>query len=107
MAGIDRGSDELVVPEVERVGQVAEPFRVAVHQLARGDALLLGGEDVGQRVLVGAGEDVGIVAAEPVKTAEAVGLDELLDDAHVRPAVDVGDGGGDVVPVSSGHETSP
>jgi len=47
-------------------------------------------------VLVGAGEEIDVVAVEPHEAGDGVGRDRLIGVADMRRAVRVGDRGGDV-----------
>jgi hypothetical protein len=96
VARLGARADEIVVADVERAGQCAEGLRVTLDQGADRDALALGGEDVGEAVLVGSGEKPGVVAEQPVIAGQHVGLDQLQGEAQMRRGVDVGYRGGDV-----------
>ncbi len=96
VARVGAGPDEIVSREMQRTAQRLEPRRVAIDEIADGDALALGGLDVGEGVLVGAGEKSGVVAVLAVPAGEHVALDRLQREADVWLAVDVGDRRGDV-----------
>ena len=97
------GVDEVVVRAVERLHHRLEARHVAVAQLAGGQALLGGGLLHLLAVLVGAGQEIDVVAVEPLEPGNGVGRDRLIGVADMRHAVRVGNGGGDVKRRFVGH----
>ena len=92
-----RGADEVVVRALQALHHGLEPRHVALHQLARGDALARRGLLHLLTVLVGAGEEIHVVAVEPHEAGDGVGGDHLIGVPDVRGAVGVGDRGRDVI----------
>ena len=90
------GADEVVVRQAEQPGHLAEALGVAVGQLARRQALLGGRLLHLQPVLVGAGEEIDVLAVEALKARDGIGGDRLVGVADMRLAVGIGDGRGDV-----------
>jgi hypothetical protein len=88
--------DEVVVADVEPGRQPPEDLRIAVHQRAHRKAFTLGGQDIRQAVLVGAGQEPGVIAAEAVVAGEDIRLDQLERKAEVRLSVDIRNGGRDI-----------
>jgi hypothetical protein len=67
------GADEVVVGDVQFLPHLLEDRHVAVRQLRRLDARGLGGLDHLDAVLVGAGEEVRVVAGQAVVARDRVG----------------------------------
>ena len=97
VARVRRGPDEVVVREAEYRRQLPEALGVPVDQVANRKVGPLRGQDVGEAVLVGAGQEAGVVPAQSMEPREDVGLDELQREPEMRLRVDVRDRGGDVV----------
>ena len=95
VARVAAGVQHVVEVEVVGLVQRGEGSGVAVDELGCRGACRLGGDDVLERVVVGAGLEPDGRAAPPVVAGEHVGLHELEQEADVRPGVDVGDGRGD------------
>lgn len=89
------GADEVVERQVQRRAQAEEQPGVARHEVGRRHAFALGGLDVLEAVLVGAGQEPDIVAPQPPVARERVGDDVLERMADMRLGVDVRDGRGD------------
>src|SRR5262249_1715897 len=66
-------------------------------ELLRRDVLLRGRLQHLDAVLVGAGEEVNIVAIEPLETRNRVSRDQLVGESDMRCSIGVGDGRGQVV----------
>jgi hypothetical protein len=92
-----RGADEEVVGGVDPRGQREEPLRVAVRQLARGNALAVRGLGHRLAVLVGAREEEDLVPALAHVPRQDVRRDRGVRVAEVRLGVHVVDRRGDVV----------
>ena len=90
------GVDEVVVRALQPLHHLLEQRHVAVAQLPRAQPLLGGGLLHLLAVLVGAGEEIDVVAVEPHEAGDGVGGDRLIGVADMRRAVRVGDRGGDV-----------
>jgi hypothetical protein len=88
--------NEVVVGDGERLGELCEDPSVAVHKLLGRDTFALGGLDVLETVLVGAGQEPRIGATQALVAGERVGLDHLQRVPDVGSGVDVGNRGGDV-----------
>ena len=80
----------------ERFDHVLEQRHVAVGSCARVKPLLARGLLHLQAVLVGAGQEIDVVAVEPHEARDRVGGDRLIGVADMRRTVRVGDRGGDV-----------
>ena len=78
------GADEVVVRAVHPLDHGAKLHDVAVHQLARGDALARRGLLDLLAVLVGAGEEKHVIAVEPLEAGDGVGGDHLVGVADMR-----------------------
>ena len=91
------GADEVVVRAVQPLDHGLEARHVAVEQLraAVSPSLRRGLLDL-LAVLVGAGEEIDVVAVEPHEAGDGVGRDRLVGVADMRRAVRVGNRGGDV-----------
>ena len=90
------GADEVVVGDAELGPRALEALaRLVGHLLGRKAALLGRPLDL-QAVLVGAGEEVGVVTVESVPTGQRVGDDGRVRVPDVRRVVDVVDRRGDV-----------
>ena len=100
---IRRRPDEIVVPDVERARERPEDSGVSIDERAHGNARALGGEHVRQAVLVGAGEQADVGAAQPVIARDRVRLHQLEREAEMRLRVDEGNRGRDV---DRGHRAS-
>jgi hypothetical protein len=89
-------ADEVVVADVEDVPGLLESRGRGVRPVTGRHVVL--GRRVGHllAVLVGAGEELGLVADQPVPTGHGVGVDGAVGVAHVRGVVHVVDRGGDV-----------
>ena len=98
------GADEVVVGDVEAVPGGPEPLGVAVGLLERAEPGLLGGLGHLQAVLVGAGQEEGVVTQQAVPAGQRVGDHGRVRVPHVGRVVHVVDRGGDVEPV--GHRRS-
>ena len=99
------GADEVVVGDVEAVPRLPEAGGVAVGLLLGRDAGRLGGLGHLQAVLVGAGEEVGVVAEEAVPAGQGVGDHRRVGVPDVGGVVHVVDRRRDVEAV--GHPTQP
>ena len=97
------GVDEVVVRAVQPLHHGLEARHVAVEQLPRGQPLLGRGLLDFLAVLVGAGEEIDVVAVEPHEAGDGVGGDRLVGVADMRRAVRVGNRGGDVEGRLGGH----
>ena len=95
MARLGR-ADVVVVGEAHAVPQRAELRGDLVGELLRWDASGGGGALDLLAVLVGAGEEEGVVAEQAVTAREHVGNDGRVRMADVRPRVDVVDRRGEV-----------
>jgi len=91
---IETGADELVAARTEGGPQGAEAVGVAGDPGRGRQAGALGGEDVLQAVVVGAGDEADVAAAAAAVTGEGVGEHDLEGEAEVRTRVDERDGGG-------------
>ena len=98
------GADEVVVGDVEAVPRGPEPGGVAVGLLLGGEPGLLGRLGHLQAVLVGAGEEVRVVAEQAVPAGERVGDHRRVGVPDVGRVVDVVDRRRDVEAV--GHPSS-
>jgi len=96
------GAHVAVVADVQRVPAGAEAGRQLVGEDLRVDAPRLRLARDLHAVLVGAGEEEGVVAALAVIARQAVGDQLLVGVAEVRAGVDVIDRGGDVEAASHG-----
>ena len=96
LVALVRGADELVVRHSQRLPGLHEGGRDRVHEGLRGLAGLGRGARDLLAVLVGAGQEEGLVAALAVRAGEAVGQHLLVGVAQVGAPVHVVDGGGDV-----------
>ncbi len=92
------GPDEIVVGDVEAGPRLPVAGAGLVGLLLRGQAVGFGGALHLEAVLVGAGEEEHVVAAQPVPAGHGVGGDRRVGVADVGGVVDVVDGGGDVKP---------
>ena len=90
------GADELVVGDAHALPEVAEGGGDLVGELLRWDAGGGGGALDLLAVLVGAGEEVCVVAEETVATGDDVGRNGGVGVADVRARIDVIDGRGEV-----------
>ena len=90
------GVDEVVVRAVEPLHHGLEGRHVAVAQRPRAQALARRGLLHLLAVLVGAGEEIDVVAVEPHEARDGVGGDRLIGVPDMRRPVRVGDRGGDV-----------
>ena len=90
------GADEIVVRAVHALDHGLEARHVALEQLVRRQPFLGAGLLDFLAVLVGAGEEIDVVAVEPHEAGDGVGGDRLIGVADMRRAVRVGDRGGDV-----------
>ncbi len=91
-----RGVDEVVIGAAHRLHHRFEARHVAVAQLAGGQALLGGGLLHLLAVLVGAGQEIDVVAVEPHEPGNGVGRNRLIGVADMRHPVRVGNRSGDV-----------
>ena len=98
------GADEVVVADVEQRPGVAEPGTGAVGLLDGAEARLLGRPQHLQAVLVGAGEEPGVVADQAVPAGQRVGGDRRVGVTDVRDVVDVVDRRRHVEAVGHGHD---
>jgi hypothetical protein len=96
VARVAAGADEVVEAERERAAQGGERGGVAVDEPLDLDAGGLGGLEVFQRVVVGAGEEPDRLAQLAPVPCEHVGLHDLQREPQVRAGVDVRDRGRDV-----------
>ncbi len=97
------GADEAVGADAQRVLGAAEEGHRLVDECFGLEALLgSGGGDV-DRVLVGAGQEAGLIADHAVPARDDVGPDDLVEGVQAGPVVGVGDGGGQVEAASVGH----
>ena len=94
--GITARVDHIVNRQPERLAQRHERRSVPVNEFLDRNARRLGGQHVRQRIVVGAGLEADLVTTLTVVARQHVGLDQLQRMAKVRPAVDVGNGGGEV-----------
>ena len=85
------GADVVVVGDAHAVPEVAEAGGDLVGELLRGDAGGGGGALDLLAVLVGAGEEEGVVAEQAVAAGDDVGRDGGVGVADVRARVDVVD----------------
>ncbi len=72
---------------------------------ARRDAFARRGLQHLDAVLVGAGQEIDVVAVEPLKARDRVGRDRLIGVTDVRNAVGIGDRGGEVIAGLLGHDS--
>src|SRR5690606_27281566 len=77
---------------------------IAIDELARRHAFALCGDDVLQAVVIRAGHETNVAAAQPAVTRQDVGEHELVREAEVWPRVYVRNGGGDE---RRGHGSPP
>ena len=85
------GADEIVVRAVERRRHLLESARVAVGELARREALARRRLLHLEAVLVGAGQEVHVLAVEPLEAGDRIGRQRLIGMADVRRPVGIGD----------------
>mmetsp|Transcript_92134 Transcript_92134/g.256695 ORF Transcript_92134/g.256695 Transcript_92134/m.256695 type:complete len:498 (+) Transcript_92134:1323-2816(+) len=97
LVSVGGGADVKVVGHTEPLVQSLEARAVAVADLYGLQVLLLGLLRDLLAVLVGARHEEDVLAQQPVVPREDVGGQRLVGVAHVRPAVAVADGCGDVV----------
>ncbi len=90
------GADEVVVRAAHALDHGLEKGNVALKQLVRRQPLFGAGLLDFHPVLVGAGEEIDVVAVEPHEARDGVGRDRLIGVADMRRPVRVGDRGGDV-----------
>ena len=100
-----RRADEVVVGQAEQPRHLAEPLGVAVGKLARGQSLLRRRLLHLEAVLVGAGQEVDVLAVEPLEARDGVGRDRLVGVADMRHAVGIGDRRRDVEFRAPAHGT--
>ncbi len=84
------GADEVVVGDIEHRRHVAEALGIAVGQFARRHAGSSGGLHHLDAVLVGAGQEVDVLAFEPGKRAMASVAIVLVGVADMRLAIRIG-----------------
>ena len=89
VARVDRGSDEVVVRDVEHFEQVAKDGCIALDQRRDRDAFALRGEDVGQTVVVSTRQEPHVFTCETLEASKDIGLDKLQRMPDMRCAVDV------------------
>ena len=90
------GADVVVVGDAHAVPEVAELDGDLVGELLRGDSGCGGGALDLLAVLVGAGEEEGVVAEQAVAAGDDVGRDGRVGVADVRARVDVVDRGSEI-----------
>ncbi len=90
------GADEIVVGAAEGGDHLLEQRRIAVGQLARLQPFALGRLLHLDAVLVGAGQEIDVVAVEPLEAGDRIGRQRLIGMADMRGAVGIGDGRRDV-----------
>ena len=97
------GADEAIGADAQRVLGGLEEGHLLVHEGLGLEALLGGGGGDVDRVLVGAGQEAGVVADHAVPAGDDVGADDLVEGVQARLVVGVGDGGGQVEAAWFGH----
>jgi hypothetical protein len=97
-----RGADEVVVGDVQQLPGVTEALGRAVRHLLGADAVGLGRPLDLEPMLVGAGQEEGVVAQQAVPAGEGIGDDGGVGVSDVRCVVDVVDRGRHVI---AGHVT--
>ncbi len=102
VVGIGR-ADEAIGADAQGVLGSLEERHVAIDERLGLQALLGGGGGDIHRVLVGAGEEAGVVADHAVPAGDDVGTDDLVEGVQARLVVGVGDGSGQVEAASFGH----
>ncbi len=100
-------ADEVVVGDLEAPPCLDELRGDPVGELLRRRAGGLGGLLDLEAVLVGAGEELDVVAEQPVPARQRVADDGGVGVAEVGLGVDVVDRGRDVEPTHAGHATEP
>ena len=103
MVALLGGADEIVVRAVQPLDHGLEARRVALDQLLRRHAFPVRGLQHLDAVLVGAGEEINVVAVEPHEAGDRVGRNRLVGVADMRRAVRIGDGRRDVIAGLVGH----
>ena len=100
-------ADEVVVGDLEPPPCLDELRGDPVGELLRRRAGGLGRLLDLETVLVGAGEELDVVAEQPVPARQRITDDGCVGVAEVRLGVDVVDRGRDVEPTHAGHATEP
>ena len=97
------GPDEPVGADQQRVLGRLEQLDLLVDEVARRPAEGLGGLGDVDAVLVGAGQEPRVVAAQPVPPRDDVSADDLVHRVEAGRVVRVRDGGRDVEALAVGH----
>ena len=93
---IENCADEIVVGHAQAVKGVFEGLGVAVGPFQSGHAVLGGGVDHLGGVLIGPGEEEGVIALQPVEACDDVGDGGGIHVPDMWPIVDVVDRCGDI-----------
>ena len=101
------GADEVVIRAVHPLDHRLEARHVALDQFARGQPFARGGLLDLLAVLVGAGQEIHVIAVEPLEARDRVGRDRFIGVTDMRHAIRIGDRGGDVDSCGARRSQSP